>query len=224
MRNIVLIVFLALSFSFSQAQDNPQFSLAQLLKIKKIEKTFTGNFDNKAQADTTKIKMLAHQKVRVLRIWKKQKAGQYWMYSGWFYGEDETAPFQEVLYQITAMEGDTMVMQSYVCPPQLRAKGLLREKEWAEQDAFARISLQDVVPFTQFIIFPHGAGYRMESRPFIGSYVVPGSAFDRIAFSIDRYDKSFILNNEYYHKGSDEKIVLPQGVQYEWKTSNPKKF
>lgn len=205
------------------AQDKPSFSLPELLKIKKIEKTFTGNFDNKAQADTTQNKMLGHQQVRVLRIWKKKYKGEYWMYSGWFYAGDENNPFQEVAYQVVEMLGDTMVMQGYLLPIQLRREGKLREREWRHGDAFDNIDKEDLKRHVQFYIFPQGEGYRMESRPFIVEDFLPNSAFSKVGFRIDRSGKDFTLNNE-YHLKNGEKVVLPQGVLYKQKTSSPAAF
>lgn len=218
------ILFVLASFLLAKAQEKPTFTDEEASKIKKIQKIFTGFYDNKKQADTTKIPMLTQQRVRILPVWLKQRPDEYWVYSGWFYAGDESHPFQENFYQIYAFRGDTMYMRAFELPIQLRREGKIREKEWALPGAFSLLEYSDLTPYVDFVIFPIENGYRMESRPEVIPQTVPNSAFERIAFRIDRYDKEMVLLNEYYLRGSGDKIALPQGVRYQFITSNVKKF
>ncbi len=114
--------------------------LAQKSKqVNAIVKFIEGRFSNQAQADTTTLRHLRHQESVVLRVFKKNKLSDTWLYFGWFAKSLDGELLTERFVRIAPCQADTCMAAFYLVPETFR-----NARIWQNPHAYDGINLSEL--------------------------------------------------------------------------------
>lgn len=108
-------------------------------QVNAILKIIEGQFSNKAQADTTSLRHLKHQEFIALRVFKKNKLADSWLYFGWFAKSLNGELLTERFVKIPPCQSDTCMATFYAIPNDFREARI-----WENPHAFDNINISEL--------------------------------------------------------------------------------
>lgn len=109
-------------------------------KIDKVSKMWVGHFSNKEDVERKNDPTAQEQELIGRRIWT-DRAGEHWLYTGWFKTNSYEIPLAHSLAQISRISPDTLLLKFWGLDDEHKNKAY----EWAKAKPFDDIKPKDLV-------------------------------------------------------------------------------
>lgn len=121
---------------------NKEAILSANNRLEQIANLWTGHFSNKQAIKDGATTTDLEQEIIGRRIWKKNRPGEYWLYTGWFQSGSYEKAIAASIAQITRISPDTAFIAFY----NFAAPETVPAFEWTQDQPFKNLSKDDLLP------------------------------------------------------------------------------